>query len=434
MNKSDYISMKYIKRILGVTAAMLTAVTIQAQTYNDSVRTNTWSIYAQGGLSTYSVVRSTLFDDSKKTIAPDLGIGVKYNIQPWVRIGLNVGYTMVKSTNRDLTSSTVETPNFIIGDYPGTLVTYTTNFQDRNNMHLLGADFNLDFNLLNMVLNRKHSQFNIWLGVGIGYIHGWNRNSTVDAVKEVAIAGGTPDDTYFNVYTHDYINSNVGNRSLNTMYVPIQLSAEYDLTPRWTAGVYGLYRDMLLDKELSPSSILSGGLLLRYNFVDKRVKSNKKLYYETLEKLNSALSELMKTDAQLEESEKNATELGEMLAKQKSNNKLLRDEVSNCIGDHIVYFNLNDTQLTEQEKIHLMEYIERVKLSEEYSLSLVGEASADGTPDANQKLSEGRLASVTDFLNANGISSANIQTKAAIGDSQQGFDPKYRRVTIHYNR
>lgn len=40
-----------MKRLTIVAAVIATATTLQAQTYNDTVRTHTWSIYGQGRLS-----------------------------------------------------------------------------------------------------------------------------------------------------------------------------------------------------------------------------------------------------------------------------------------------------------------------------------------------------------------------------------------------
>ena len=64
--------MMKLKNILGITVVPMATVTLQAQTYNDSVRVRTWSVYMQGGISSYHGVRSELFDNSKRTMAPDL--------------------------------------------------------------------------------------------------------------------------------------------------------------------------------------------------------------------------------------------------------------------------------------------------------------------------------------------------------------------------
>ena len=62
-------------------------------------------------------------------------------------------------------------------------------------------------------------------------------------------------------------------------------------------------------------------------------------------------------------------------------------------------------------------------------LSVIGEASADGKSDRNQRLSEARLQRVLDYLKSKGWE-ASIKEEKAIGDSNQGTTPHYRRVTI----
>lgn len=51
-----------IKHIILCMAAMLGATaTVHAQTYNDTVRTNTWSVYVQGGVGGYGDMRGEQF-------------------------------------------------------------------------------------------------------------------------------------------------------------------------------------------------------------------------------------------------------------------------------------------------------------------------------------------------------------------------------------
>lgn len=46
-----------IKRLTLAVAVLATAATLQAQTYNDTVRTHTWSVYIQGGGTLYHGMR-----------------------------------------------------------------------------------------------------------------------------------------------------------------------------------------------------------------------------------------------------------------------------------------------------------------------------------------------------------------------------------------
>ena len=207
-----------MKRLTIVAAVITTATTLQAQTYNDTVRTHTWSIYGQGGVSYYHGMRGADVSDSRRPISPDAAVGLKYNIKPWVRIGLNLEYTMLKATGKHVASSTVTKNDFVITDpstgktYPAPLETKIDRIQNRYNMHYAMADLNFDFNIMEFWHNRKAQKFNLWLGVGAGYLHGWNRFSATTSYRELAVAKG---EGYYNVYSHDYLTSDVEKKQVN---------------------------------------------------------------------------------------------------------------------------------------------------------------------------------------------------------------------------
>lgn len=68
-----------IKRLTLAVAVLATAATLQAQTYNDTVRTHTWSVYIQGGGTLYHGMRGMDDIAKRKHIMPFGGVGVKYN-------------------------------------------------------------------------------------------------------------------------------------------------------------------------------------------------------------------------------------------------------------------------------------------------------------------------------------------------------------------
>lgn len=60
----------------------------------------------------------------RKHIMPFGGVGVKYNIKPWVRLGLNLEYDMLRSTDKGMLSTTTN-KDYEIKD-PSTGKTYPT--------------------------------------------------------------------------------------------------------------------------------------------------------------------------------------------------------------------------------------------------------------------------------------------------------------------
>ncbi len=428
--------MKYLKYMMATAMASLSVAALNAQTYNDTVRTHTWSIYGQGGASLYHGMRGADVSDSRRPVSPDAALGLDYNIKPWVRVGLNLEYTMLKATGKYVTSRTEKTDGFVITD-PTTKKTYNTTLetkidmlQNRYNMHYAMADLNIDFNFMELWHNRKAQWLNLWLGTGVGYLHGWSRHTATTSYSELAQAKG---EGYYNVYSHNYLKTNVDKRQVNALYVPVSLSLEFDITPRWTLGLAGQYKYLPLDRELTPKGIVSGGILLRYNFVDKRMPTNKARLLKAL-----ADQEAMKGDyeRQLADRQGENDNLRSQLDKSRQDNADLKALVEDCQNakkkpvDHEVYFRVNKTKFTEQEELRLNDFISTLKALGEYKLTIIGEASSDGPSSKNFKLSEGRLNNVVAFLKKRGVTDYNIKLEKAVGDSNECPDPRCRRVQI----
>ncbi len=428
--------MKYLKYIMASTMASLAMVSLNAQTYNDTVRTHTWSVYGQGGVSYYHGMRGADVSDSRRPVSPDAAVGVKYNVKPWVRLGLNLEYTMLKATGKYVSSQKLVKEDFVITDpstnktYPTTLETTIDRIQNRYNMHYAMADLNVDFNIMDIWHHRKAQKFNMWLGVGVGYLHGWSRHSLTNSYRQEAIAKG---EGYYNVYTHNYLTTDVHKEQVNALYIPASLSFEYDITSRWTVGLIGQYKYLPLDKELTPKGIVSGGLVIRYNFVGKRMPTNRALYYKAL----SEQAEMKEAyEQQLRDKQRSNEDLSDKLRQSQQENQDLKALVEDCqknkgkLYSHEVYFPVNKTNITAQEKIRLDDFIASLKEQKGYKLTIIGEASSDGPSTKNFKLSEGRLNHVVDYLKKQGIEDFSIKLEKAVGDSNGCPDVKCRRVQI----
>lgn len=444
--------MKYLKYMMATAMASLTVAGLNAQTYNDTVRTHTWSIYGQGGASYYHGMRGASVKDSRRPVSPDAALGLDYNIKPWVRVGLNLEYTMLKATGKFISSRTEKTDGFVITD-PTTNKTYNTTLetkidmlQNRYNMHYTMADINADFNFMELWPNRKAQWLNLWIGTGVGYLHGWSRHTATTSYSELAEAKG---DAYYNVYSHNYLKTNVEKRQVNALYIPVSLSLEFDITPRWTVGLAGQYKYLPLDRNLTPKGIASGGVLLRYNFVGKRMPTNKARLLRSLadqEEMKDAYEkQIADQEAMKDTYEKQiADSLRSNFVGKRLTNKTrllqalddLKALVEDCqdakeeVTGHEVYFNVGKTEITEQEGLRLDDFIGQIKAMGEYKLTIIGEASSDGTSPKNQELSEERLNNVVTFLKKRGVTDYDIKFEKAVGDSNGCPDPKCRRVQI----
>lgn len=419
-----------LKSILGVTAAFMSAVTLQAQTYNDSVRIHTWSVYIQGGAGNHHGVRSELFHNSKRTITPDLNLGVKYNIQPWVRLGVNAGYTMLKSTNKDILSSTITDNNYLIGDHLGTLEVKFDQLQNRNNTHLLGLDANADFNILSFWPKRRAQWLNLYAGAGVGYMHGWNKNSQTWAYNETGIAEGNG---YSHKYTHAYMKSAQDKKQFNALYIPLSLSLEFDVQRQLTVGIIGQYKYIPTKADFSPKGIYSAGIVVRYNFV----KSKSKLQQKQIAYLYSQI-ENGRTDCANEMAgfQHQAKEKTERLKREADDLKRQIEEMSKVAtgkegeASAVIYFDNNACELSAEANEQLQQLAKQLKANPEKNILLIGSANTVGHTQGNQKLSDNRLNTVKQFLLEQGISDARFKSEISLGDHGMTHSSDCRRVIV----
>ena len=95
-----------------------------------------------------------------------------------------------------------------------------------------------------------------------------------------------------------------------------------------------------------------------------------------------------------------------------------------------MFFTVDKTNITSQEKLRLKKFIKDLKQQGNYKLTVIGEASSDGVSSKNFKLSEGRLNNVVAFLKKQGIDDFSIKLEKAIGDSNGCPREECRRVQI----
>lgn len=418
-----------LRYILGVTIVFLTTVTLQAQTYNDSVRTRTWSVYLQGGISHYHGVRSDLFDNAKRTVSPDLGLGVKYNLKPWVRLGVNAGYTMLKAMNKDFLSSTTTENNYLIDKQPASLTVFSDRLQNQNNMHLLGIDANADFNILQFWPRRKAQWLNLYAGAGVGYMHGWNRNSQTWSYHEKAVAEG---DGYSNVYTHSYMESSGNKKQLNALYLPLSLSLEFDVMRQLTLGVIGQYKYVPTKADFSPKGIYSAGIVVRYNFVKSKSKLQRKQITDLYRQLDNSQADCASEKAALQRQSENEVE---RLKKEKDELKRQMEEMRNTPANQkeastVIYFDNNSSELSEESRKKLNLLVPGLKADTEKKIMLISSANTVGYKKRNKKLSDNRLDTVKQYLISQGIDTTQFRTEVSLGDSGMTSSSDCRRVIV----
>ena len=150
---------------LSVLLTSLLTVGAQAQTVgegiadpprdtNKELRTRTWSVYAQGGLSWATGVWYQNLDAKKSyKLSPAVGGGVDFTIRPWIRVGADYIWSRYRREQRFSALNTETSPAKTYGNY----VINTHNVK-------LGVQFNF----MELWPNRKPQWLNIWLGTGLG--------------------------------------------------------------------------------------------------------------------------------------------------------------------------------------------------------------------------------------------------------------------------
>lgn len=414
--------------ILVVALAAMPVAALQAQTYNDTLRTKTWSVYGAGGFSGYHGLRSGSNTGVRSAIDPDFSIGVKYYLNPKLRAGLNLGYTKVKGINNgnDATHTQTVTNNFQIGNYnDGVLTVDKIILVNRTDIHFAALDLNADYNLLDHFKNRNQ-RWNLWLGAGIGYLHGWYRGGITTAISEEGVAKG-PD--HFNVYNKDYITTESTTKGVNTLYVPIRLSAEYDITPNWTFGAKGEYKCIPLKNDFTPKGIWSLNLSIAYNFIGKRFQKpahqcndNRELIdrlNETIRQLRSQCDDCSDSRKSLEEELKQAKD------------EIARLKAQPQIIETAVHFDKNKSIVKDVELEKLDAVAKELQKFPDLKVVVNGWASTDGRKGHNVKLSKRRANAVANLLrNKYGIDSSRISVSAGGGTEAQGPTLDENRVVM----
>lgn len=427
--------MRISKHILVVAlAAMLPGAALQAQTYNDTVRTNTWTIYGYGGVGGYHGLRDVTDAGTRSALTPDLALGVKYNIKPWVRVGLEVGYNLLKSKNDGIAQSTIVNNGVsLLGHNDGVQTITKSIVVDNHDQHTLGADLNADFNLLDIF--GGGGKWNIWLGTGVGYMFGWDRGTKSTVISEETVSQG---DDHYNVGNHDYITSDGTDTETNALYIPARLSVEYDISPMWTIGARGQYKYLPLDHRYTPEGIWGAGVSIAYNFVGKTYgpKAVAARHSAEVADLNDQINALRLKNVNTEdEKAKLAVELAKTIDALNAANKAL-EESKNNFKDPILYpvfFELDKTVITPQQKQNVAA---AAKLMNDYpnaKLVIKGYASTEGPLDHNMDLSVRRAAAVTKMLvDEYGISADRI-TSEGCGITAELFEVfELNRVSMIY--
>ena len=397
------------------------------QAYNKDVRTGTWSIYAQGGLSWVNGLWYQNVDAKKSySLSPAVGGGIDYTIRPWVRVGAEYLWSRYRGEQRFSQIDATSMPAKAYGNYL---------------MNYHNAKLGVGFNFMEFWPSRKAQWFNVWLGTGVGYMMAkgneyalsFSNTITQDGVSkpvtgDVTIGNGSSATIQGNV------KSTNEHSSFNKLYIPLSLHMEFDVTRRLTLGVKGEMDFVMNREDIAPKNLIFGLATVRYNFVPSRAQKMQAYYDGSIGDLNDRVNELQKQARDANDRARQAEADAQRLAQENAD---LQRQLRDCEDskadlvvkkhEYTIYFDHNSSYFNKEQGEALKAF---AREHQGKNLSLLAESSSPGSEEYNQILSERRLMRVIKALQAEGFTTDQLKPCVAIG-AQRGIDSaEARRVTI----
>ena len=393
---------------------------------NKELRTNTWSIYAQGGLSWANGVWYQNIDAKKSyKQAPAVGGGIDFTIRPWIRVGADYIWSRYRREQRFDKLDTDASPAKTYGNY----VINTHNVK-------LGVQFNF----MEFWPNRKPQWLNIWMGTGLGgtFARGneygiWVGNTVSENGNTKPFFGDINISNDATVTVTGKVATVNRREKFDKLFIPATLHIEADVSRQFTLGLKGEMDWLLNRKEVAPKHLIYAMATVRYNFVQSRSRKLRNYYDGELAALNDRTNNLrQEADAEKARADRESA----LRQKAEQQNADLQRQLDDCqkskktvvaTQEHFVQFAHNSSYMSREEMDRLRSFARSVKGKK---LTVVAEASTPGTSDYNQLLSERRMKRVVDVLVKEGFAPQDIQPQVAIGSKEGKKAAEGRRVTI----
>lgn len=456
--------------ILTVTAILFVPlIDIGAQERSSGTyRTCTWSLYGEAGATmSHGIGISNVNAAPWTSVSPEIGAGVSFNLRPWIRLGLNYDFSKYARELRFNKLQPLDTPagdgtidtdgthtgdlsgdffGEIIPDIDGTpagdrLLLEKTGGLAYTKMwaHYHATDLTLEFNVMEIWKNRTDKRFNLYAGAGFGWL--FAKGNTYN----IAMGNERWKEKYKET-TDIWLKAENTRHNYNTGYVPMMVSAEFDVSPIVTLGLQGNYK-RLLKCDNAPKGIGTVSMVVRLNLLGG--KSGYKSKASRLRESENALAamrdmnEVLKDECEdsmsdlkdeLAESQHEIEKLKSQLEGLKKENEELKTQAEenpkhDTLDTGCAMFDFDSYKLRPQAKAELNDFANRLKSMEGYDLVVIGEASAIGDSGYNQRLSERRIDSVINYLGKKGIDCSSAY-RQALGDSRNDKSESAQRATI----
>ena len=461
-----------MKRLLTLTVIVLLFVSLidigAQERGSGTYRTCTWSLYGEAGATmSHGIGISNVNAAPWTSVSPEIGAGVSFNIRPWIRLGLNYDFSKYARELRFNKLQPLDTPagdgaidtdgthtGDLSGDFSGEIIPDIdgTPAGDRLLLektgglaytkmwtHYHATDLTLEFNVMEIWKNRTDKRFNLYAGAGFGWL--FAKGNTYN----IAMGNERWKEKYKET-TDIWLKAENTRHNYNTGYVPMLVSAEFDVSPIVTLGLQGNYK-RLLKCDNAPKGIGTVSMVVRLNLLGG--KSGYKSKASRLRESENALAamrdmnEVLKDECEdsmsdlkdeLAESQHEIEKLKSQLEGLKKENEELKTQVDekpkrDTLDTGCAMFDFGSSKLRPQAKAGLNDFANRLKSMEGYDLVVIGEASAIGDSGYNQRLSERRIDSVINHLGKKGIDCSSAY-RQALGDSRNDKSESAQRATI----
>ena len=455
-----------MNRLLTLTVIVLLFVPIidigAQERGSGTYRTCTWSLYGEAGATmSHGIGISNVNAAPWTSVSPEIGAGVSFNIRPWIRLGLNYDFSKYARELRfdklqPLGDSAGDGTIDIDGNLSGDIVPDIDGKPagDRLLLEKTGglaytkmwtqyhaADLTLEFNVMEIWQNRTDKRFNLYAGAGFGWL--FARGNTYN----IAMGNERWKEKYKET-TDIWLKAENTRHNYNAGYVPMLVSAEFDVSPIVTLGLQGNYK-RLLKCDNAPKGIGTVSMVVRLNLLGGKSgyksKSGKLRESENALAAMRDMNEAVKEDCEdsvhslkddLADSENEVARLKSELEDLKKENEALKSQAEekpkmsrDTLGNICVMFDFDSSKLRKQAKTELDDFAKRIKSTEGYELFVTGEASASGDSRYNLKLSELRIDSVISHLSKKGIDCSRAY-RQPLGDTGKDSSKSAQRVTI----
>ena len=401
-------------------------------------RTCTWSLYGEAGATmSHGIGISNVNAAPWTSVSPEIGAGVSFNIRPWIRLGLNYDFSKYARELRfdKLQPFGDSARDRLLLEKTGGLA-YTKMWTQYH-----AADLTLEFNVMEIWQNRTDKRFNLYAGAGFGWL--FARGNTYN----IAMGNERWKEKYKET-TDIWLKAENTRHNYNAGYVPMLVSAEFDVSPIVTLGLQGNYK-RLLKCDNAPKGIGTVSMVVRLNLLGGKSgyksKSGKLRESENALAAMRDMNEAVKEDCEdsvhslkddLADSENEVARLKSELEDLKKENEALKSQAEekpkmsrDTLGNICVMFDFDSSKLRQQAKTELDDFAKRIKSTEGYELFVTGEASASGDSRYNLKLSELRIDSVISHLSKKGIDCSRAY-RQPLGDTGKDSSKSAQRVTI----